>query len=80
MDWLSRIVAWLSDHEALAVARRQSAKSPELRAATSLARFWQRQGRREEARELLSAVHAWFTEGFDTRDLKDARALLEELS
>jgi predicted ATPase len=60
--------------------RRQSAKSPELRAATSLARLWQQQGRREEARELLTPVHDWFAEGFDTRDLKDAKALLEEFS
>jgi predicted ATPase len=66
--------------EALAVARRQSAKSYELRAATGLARLWQQQGRREEARELLSPVYAWFTEGFDTRDLRDAKALLEELA
>jgi predicted ATPase len=67
-------------HEALEVARRQSAKSWELRAATSLARLWQRQGREREARELLAPVYAWFTEGFDTQDLKDAKALLEELA
>jgi class 3 adenylate cyclase/predicted ATPase len=66
--------------EALAVARRQSAKSWELRAATSLARLWQRQGRKDEARALLAPVYDWFTEGFDTRDLKDAKALLEELA
>ncbi len=66
--------------EALDVARRQSAKSWELRAATSLARLWQRQGRKEEARALLAPVYDWFTEGFDTRDLKDAKALLEELA
>jgi predicted ATPase len=66
-------------HEALEVARRQSAKSLELRAATSLARSWQRQGRQEEARALLQPVYDWFTEGFDTADLKDAKALLEEL-
>jgi predicted ATPase len=66
--------------EALEVARRQSAKSWELRAATSLARLWQRQGKRDEARDLLAPVYAWFTEGFDTRDLKDAKALLEELA
>jgi predicted ATPase len=66
--------------EALEVARRQSARSPELRAATSLARLWQQQGRKKEARELLAPVTDWFTEGFDTRDLKEARALLEELA
>jgi predicted ATPase len=52
----------------------------ELRAATSLARLRQRQGRRQEAREILAPVYDWFTEGFDTRDLKDAKALLEELA
>ena len=65
---------------ALEVARRQGAKSPELQAATSLARLWQRQGRVEEARAILAPVYGWFTEGFDTRDLKDAKALLEELA
>jgi predicted ATPase len=66
--------------EALEVARRQSAKSWELRAATSLARLWQRQGKRDEARDLLAPVYAWFTEGFDTKDLSDAKALLDELT
>jgi class 3 adenylate cyclase/predicted ATPase len=66
--------------EAIDVARRQSAKSLELRAATSLARLWQKQGKKEEARQLLAEIYGWFTEGFDTRDLKEARALLEELS
>jgi predicted ATPase len=66
--------------EALRVARRQQAKSYELRAATSLARMWGEQGRRAEARELLAPVYGWFTEGFDTADLKDAKALLAELS
>jgi predicted ATPase len=66
--------------EALAVARRHSAKSWELRAATSLARLWHGQGRKQEARALLAPVYDWFTEGFDTRDLKDAKALLDELS
>ena len=66
--------------EALNVARQQEAKSWELRAATSLARLWQGQGKREEARELLAPVYNWFTEGFDTADLKDAKALLDELS
>jgi adenylate cyclase len=69
-----------SFREALEVARRQSAKSWELRAATSLARLWQRQGKRDEARDLLAPVYAWFTEGFDTKDLRDAKALLEELA
>jgi predicted ATPase len=69
-----------SFRQALEVARRQSAKSWELRAATSLARLRQRQGEKDEARDLLAPVYAWFTEGFDTRDLKDAKALLEELS
>jgi predicted ATPase len=68
-----------SFREALGVARRQSARSLELRAATSLARLWQRQGRKEEARALLQPVTDWFTEGFGTADLKDAKALLEEL-
>ncbi len=67
-------------HRALEVARSQSAKSWELRAATSLARLWQRQGKRAEARELLQPVYDWFTEGFDTQDLKDAKALLDELA
>ena len=61
------------------IARRQQAHSLELRAATSLARLWGEQGRRAEARELLAPVYGWFTEGFDTADLKDARALLDEL-
>ena len=65
--------------QALAVARRQQAKSFELRAAMSLSRLWQQQGKRAEARELLGEVYGWFTEGFDTADLQEARALLEEL-
>jgi predicted ATPase len=65
---------------ALAVARAQQAKSWELRAAMSMARLWRDQGKREEARELLAPVYGWFTEGFDTRDLKEAKALLDELS
>jgi adenylate cyclase len=69
-----------SFREALEVARCRSAKSLELRAATSLARLWQRQGKRDEARDLLAPVYAWFTEGFDTKDLRDAKALLEELA
>jgi class 3 adenylate cyclase/tetratricopeptide (TPR) repeat protein len=66
--------------EALRIARRQQAKSYELRAATSLARLWREQGRRDEARELLAPVYGWFTEGFDTADLKEAKALLDELA
>jgi predicted ATPase len=65
---------------ALAVARHQQAKSWELRAAMSLARLWRDQGKVREARELLAPVYVWFTEGFDTRDLKEAKALLEELA
>jgi DNA-binding SARP family transcriptional activator len=64
---------------AIEVAQRQSAKSWELRATTSLARLWQAQGRGQEARPVLADVYNWFTEGFDTRDLQEARALLEEL-
>jgi predicted ATPase len=65
---------------ALAVARQQQAKSWELRAAMSLARLWRHQGKPQQARELLAPVYDWFTEGFDTRDLKEAKALLEELA
>jgi predicted ATPase len=65
--------------QALAIARRQEAKSLELRAAMSLARVWQQQGRRAEARDLLAPIYGWFSEGFDTADLQDAKALLEEL-
>jgi predicted ATPase len=65
--------------EAIAIAQRQEAKSWELRAATSLARLLRRQGRRDEARKTLSEIYNWFTEGFDTEDLKDAKALLEEV-
>ena len=65
--------------KALEVARRQSAKSIELLVATSLALLWQQQGRNEEARALLQPVYDWFTEGFDTKGLKDAKALLEDL-
>jgi predicted ATPase len=66
--------------QALAVARRQQAKSWELRAATSLSRLWQQQGKRAGARQLLAEVYSWFTEGFDTADLQEAKALLNELS
>ena len=65
---------------ALAIAREQGTRGYELRAATSLARLWGEQGRRGEARELLAPLYGWFTEGFDTADLKDAKALLQELA
>ena len=65
---------------ALAVAREQQAKSWELRAARSIARLWRDQGKRDEARELLAPVYGWFTEGFDTLDLKEAKALLDTLA
>jgi class 3 adenylate cyclase/tetratricopeptide (TPR) repeat protein len=66
--------------DAVEVARHQEARSFELRAATSLARLWQRQGKQHEARDLLRPVYDWFTEGFDTKDLEDAKALLQELA
>jgi predicted ATPase len=66
--------------QALDIARRQQAKSLELRAAMSLSRLWQLQGRRQEARALLAPIYGWFTEGFDTADLKEAKELIEELS
>jgi predicted ATPase len=65
---------------ALAVARQQQAKSWELRATMSMARLWRDQGKRDEARELLAPIYGWFTEGFDTLDLKEAKALLDDLS
>ena len=60
-------------------ARQQQAKSCELRTSISLARLWQDQGKRDDAHELLAPVYNWFTEGFDTKDLKEAKALLDEL-
>ncbi len=66
--------------QAIEIARRQQAKSFELRAATSLARLWQRQGKRHEALQLLAPLYDWFTEGFDTTDLQTAKVLLDELS
>jgi predicted ATPase len=69
-----------SYHEALVLARRQSAKLWELRAATSLAHLWRDQGKRTEARDLLSSIYGWFTEGFDTPVLQDAKALLDQLT
>ena len=67
-------------HQALDIAHRQQAKSWELRAAMSLSRLWQRQGKHAEARQLLAEVYGWFTEGFDTADLLEAKALLEALT
>jgi hypothetical protein len=66
--------------QALDSARCQQAMLPELRAAMSLSRLWQQQGKHEEARQLLAPLYSWFTEGFDTADLQEAKALLEELS
>jgi predicted ATPase len=65
--------------KAIAVARQQQAKSWELRAVMSLARLWQQQGKKAEAHQLLAPVYHWFTEGFDTKDLQEAKALLDEL-
>jgi predicted ATPase len=65
---------------ALSVARTQQAKSWELRAAMSMARLWRDQGKVQQVRELLAPVYGWFTEGFDTRDLKEAKELLKELA
>lgn len=67
-------------HQALDIARHQEAKSWELRAAMSLSRFWQHQNKRDEVRELLASIYGWFTEGFNTADLQNAKALLEELA
>jgi predicted ATPase len=67
-------------HKAIEVARRQSAKSLELRAATSLARLWQQQGKQAEAWQRLAEIYIWFTEGFDTKDLQEAKALMEGVS
>jgi predicted ATPase len=66
--------------QAITTAQNQQAKSLELRATTSLARLWQSQGKRDEARQVLGDIYGWFTEGFDTADLKDAQALLDELA
>ena len=68
-----------SFRKAINVAQHQSAKTWELRAAMSLARLWRDQGKVQQARELLAPVYGWFTEGFDTRDLKEAKALLDVL-
>jgi predicted ATPase len=66
--------------KAIEIARQQQAKSWELRATTSLARLWQQQGKQHEARNTLSEIYSWFTEGFDTKDLQEAKGLLEELA
>ena len=70
--------AWVQ--RALDVARRQEAKSLELRAAMSLSRLWQQQGKQAEAHALLALIYGWFTEGFDTKDLQEAKVLLEALA
>ena len=66
--------------KAIALARRQQAKSLELRAVMSLSRLWQQQGKKDEARQLLAEIYGWCTEGFDTKDLQEAKVLLEELT
>ncbi len=66
-------------HKAIAIARQQQAKSWELRATMNLARLWQQQGKKDEAWQMLAEIYGWFTEGFDTKDLQEAKALLEEL-
>ena len=83
--WMLSLKGHLEDAErnflaSLDWARRQQAKMWELRTSTSLARLWQSQGKRQEAYELLASVYGWFTEGFDTKDLLEAKALLEALS
>jgi predicted ATPase len=66
--------------KAIEIAQKQSAKSLELRAVMSLARLWQEQGKQDEAQQLLAEIYGWFTEGFETKDLQEARALLDELA
>ena len=66
--------------KAIAIAQKQQAKSLELRAMMSLARLWQQQGKKAEARQMLADIYGWFTEGFDTKDLQEAKVLLEELA
>jgi predicted ATPase len=67
-------------HKAIEIARQQSAKSLELRAVMSLSQLWQQQGKKTEARQMLAEIYDWFTEGFDTKDLQEAKALLQELT
>ena len=74
-----RVAAEHSFHQALSVARQQSAKFWELRAALDLAQLWRDQGKHTEAHDLLAPVYGWFTEGFDTPDLKESKSLLEQL-
>jgi predicted ATPase len=76
----SEVEAEACFHRAIDIARKQQAKSLELRATTSLARLWQQQGQKEEARQMLAEIYGWFTEGFDTKDLQEAKALLEMLA
>jgi predicted ATPase len=66
--------------QAIEIARRQHAKALELRAGMSLSRLWQHQGKKADARQLLAEIYGWFTEGFDTKDLQEAKALLQELA
>jgi len=66
--------------KAIEIARRQQAKSLELRAVVSLSRLWQQQGKKDEAWQMLSEIYGWFTEGFDTADLQEAKALLDDLA
>jgi predicted ATPase len=66
--------------KAIEIARRQQAKSLELRAVMSVSRLWQKQGKKDEARQMLAEIYGWFTEGSETKDLQEAKALLEELS
>jgi predicted ATPase len=79
IDGISKLLS-VNFKYALSIAHQQQAKSRELRAAMSMARLWRDQGKRDEARELLAPVYGWFTEGFDTRDLKEAKVLLDELA
>ena len=79
-SWEHHAEAETSFQQALEASRRQQAKSLELRAAMSLSRLWQQQGKRDEARALLAPIYGWFTEGFDTADLQEAKVLLETLS
>ena len=82
-ETVSQEVEWEMEgyfHNAIAIAQRQRAKSLELRVVMSLSRLWQRQGKKAQARKLLAEIYGWFTEGFDTPDLQDAKTLLGQLS